>query len=55
MDPLMDAAPKDTLLTYPGGRGALTSYEYVFNPLNPEIKSHLLFAGIIRSSLFSPR
>ena len=25
------------------------------NPLNPKIKSHLLFAGIIRSSPFSPR
>ena len=25
------------------------------NPLNPQIKSHLLFAGIIRSSPFSPR
>jgi len=28
--------------------------EPVFNPLNPQIKSHLLFAGII-SSPFSPR
>jgi len=26
-----------------------------FNPLKPELKSHLLFAGIIRSSPFSPR
>jgi len=25
------------------------------NPLKPELKSHLLFAGIIRSSPFSPR
>ena len=28
---------------------------YIFNPLKPELKSHLLFAGIIRSSPFSPR
>jgi hypothetical protein len=26
-----------------------------FNPFKPELKSHLLFAGIIRSSPFSPR
>ena len=30
-------------------------FTILVNPLNPRIKSHLLFAGIIRSSPFSPR
>ena len=31
------------------------SHREEFEPFKPRIKSHLLFAGIIMSSLFSPR